>query len=242
MVAWHEVECSSYAADLPLWEELAVDADGRTLELGCGIGRVALHLARHGHEVLGVDTDPALVGALNRRAAEAGIPARALEADATVFELGESFELALAPMQLAQLLRGSAQRHAMLARVAAHLQPGGQLAVALVEPAQLPESDALGAASATSPPPDVRELDGWLYSSLPLAARSEDGRLCIQRLRQTVSPDGELAEEVDITELASLSAPRLAAEAREAGLRPAGVRAVPDTDWHIGSTVCILEK
>jgi tRNA G46 methylase TrmB len=45
---WHDVECGSYQADLPLWEELAQRAQGAVLELGCGTGRVALHLARRG--------------------------------------------------------------------------------------------------------------------------------------------------------------------------------------------------
>ena len=50
---WHEVECGSYAADLALWSELAAEVAGPVLELGCGTGRVALHLAAEGREVTG---------------------------------------------------------------------------------------------------------------------------------------------------------------------------------------------
>jgi SAM-dependent methyltransferase len=238
---WHDVECGSYAADLALWEELAERAQGPILELGCGAGRVALHLARLGHEVVGVDTEPALVAALNARAAQAGLPARAIVADAASFELSQRFDLALAPMQLVQILGGERRRRAMLARVGAHLRQGSRLAAALVEPRHLPEADWTADDNGSPPLPDVRELDGWIFSSLPVALRADGARLSVERLRQAVSPQGELSEEVDITALDPLSPERLGREAREAGLRPAGTRDVVPTDWHVGSTVVIME-
>jgi SAM-dependent methyltransferase len=240
-VVWHDVECASYAADLPLWEELAERAAGPILELGCGSGRVALHLARLGHEVLGVDTEPALVAALNARAEQARLPAGAIVAGAASFELERRFALALAPMQLVQILGGESARRAMLSRVAAHLDPGGILAAAVVESRHLPES-AWSAHEDDSPPlPDVREQDGWVFSSQPLALEVEGARVSVQRLRQAVSPLGELSEVVDITELDPLTPSQLAAEASDAGLRDTGTREVVATEWHVGSTVVLLE-
>ena len=58
-------------------------------------------------------------------------------------------------------------------------------------------------------------LDGWIFSSLPLAIRADDGPLRVNRLRQTVSPTGELSEEVDITSLDPLPPSTLEAEAAE---------------------------
>ena len=240
-VVWHDVECGSYAADLALWEELAERAADPILELGCGAGRVALHLARLGHEVVGIDTEPALVAALNARAEQERLAARAVAADAAGFDLGRRFGLALAPMQLVQILGGKRRRRAMLARVGAHLGPGGRLAVALVEPRHLPESDWTADDNGSPPLPDVRELDGWVFSSLPVALRADGARLSVERLRQAVSPQGELSEEVDITTFDPLSPEQLGSEARDAGLRPAGTRDVVPTDWHVGSTVVILE-
>jgi SAM-dependent methyltransferase len=237
---WHDVECGSYAADLPLWEELAATADGPILELGCGTGRVALRLARSGHEVVGVDIDRALVAELERRSRTDGIAPRAVVADAAVLDLGTRFALAIAPMQLVQLLPDDRRRAAMLARVAAHLDRGGLFAAAVVDPARLAPG-AAGDGNGSAPLPDVRELDGWLYSSLPLALARGDRGVRIERLRQTVSPGGELSEEVDITELAPLSPAELEVEARAAGLRPVGRREIPDTEWHVGSTVCSFE-
>ena len=128
---WHDVECGSYSADLALWETLAAETEGAVLDLGCGTGRVALHLARRGHEVLGLDIDPALIAALRRRGAE--LPLRTVLADARDFELEERVGLALAPMQTLQLLDDSEQRVACLRRVSDHLRPGGRFAAAILE-------------------------------------------------------------------------------------------------------------
>lgn len=233
-IIWHDVECGSYEADVPLWEELAAHAGGPVLELGCGTGRVALHLARRGHEVIGLDTDPGLITAFRDRAAAEGLPARAESGDARDFSLQQRFALVLAPMQLIQVLCGPAARMSCLRAVARHLRPGGMAALSLVE------GEATGSPF-SAPIPDVREQDGWVYSSLPLGVGTEDGALLVERLRQTVSPDGDLHEEPDRVRLQVLSADQLEREARAADLRTAGRRSIEATELHLGSTVVLLE-
>lgn len=231
-VIWHEVECGGYEADLPLWEELADEAGGPILDLGCGAGRVGLHLARKGHLLTGIDSDTALVAAFNERAR---VPASAVVADAQKFELDREFGLALAPMQLAQLFADAEERLRCLRCVTRHLKVGGLAAFAIVE--EMPT------AGDPSPPlPDVREVDGWVYSSLPLETIVGDGEIVVRRLRQTVSPDGELSDEVDEVRLRMVSASELEREAEAAGLQPIGRRAIPATDAHVGSTVVLLER
>jgi cyclopropane fatty-acyl-phospholipid synthase-like methyltransferase len=88
-VVWHDVECGGFAADLGLWEEIAANAGDPVLDLGCGTGRVALHLARHGHEVHGLDLEPALTEELARRGAETGEAVTAQAGDARDFALTE---------------------------------------------------------------------------------------------------------------------------------------------------------
>ncbi len=230
---WHDVECGSYAADLALWEELAGEVEGTVLDLGCGTGRVALHLARRGHEVLGLDLDPELIAALERRGA--GLPLRTVVADARDFELPAPVDLALAPMQTLQLLDDGEQRIACLERVSAHLRPGSRFAAAILE--EMPEPD-------DSPPPlpDVREVDGWVYSSLAVEAAVGDGEILIRRLRQTVSPDGELTEEDNEVRITTFPAAQLEAEAERAGLVPVARHAIAETDIHVGTTVVVLGK
>jgi SAM-dependent methyltransferase len=230
---WHDVECASYSADLRLWEELAAAADGPVLELGCGAGRVVLHLARRGHRAVGVDNDPALIAALDERAD--GLPARGFVADGRDFDLGERVALALAPMQFLQLLGSSAERISCMAAVSRHLPPGGLLAAAIVENLETPADPA-------PPVPDVREVDGWVYSSLPTAVVVGEGEIVLRRLRQIVSPGGELSDEENEIALRTFPADQLEVEAAAARLRPAGRRSIRATESHVGSVVVLLAK
>ena len=229
---WDEVEHGSYRADLPLWAELAAER-GPVLELGCGTGRVALHLARLGHEVWALDHDPELTRALRGRAADEGLAVRALEADVVSFELDAAFGLILAPMQLVQLL-DTAGRAALFERVRVHLAPDGLFGAALVDPPLAWDEQS------KRPLPDVRERDGWVFSSFPLAVRSDGQALVVERLRQAVSPAGELSEERHAVRIEVVHPQRLEDEARAAGLAPADRRPIPQTTEHVGSIVVLL--
>jgi SAM-dependent methyltransferase len=209
-----------------LWEELADEARGEILELGCGTGRVASHLLRRGHRVTGVDRESALLAALGDDG---------FLGDARDFDLDREFCLILAPMQLIQLFAGPDERLGCLRSVARHLAPGGLAAFAIVEAMPSP-------ADASPPLPDTREVDGWVYSSLPIETRVGGREIRVRRLRQTVSPAGELSEGLDEVVLQALDAATLEDEAGRAGLRPAGRRTVPATEAHVGSTVVLLER
>jgi SAM-dependent methyltransferase len=236
-VIWHDVECAIYDADLPLWRELADDADGEVLDLGSGTGRVALDLAARGIDVTAVDSDAALLKALASRARERDLRVKTQTADMRSLALGKNFALAFAAMQSFQLLGGAPGRHKALASTREHLDPGALLAIALANPLE-------GAApEVTLPPlPDVREEDGWVYSSTPVSVRGEaDGMIVIERLRQAVSPTGELSEVAAEIRLDALTAEQLATEAEPHGFKARVPQTVPETDLHVGSTVVLLE-
>jgi SAM-dependent methyltransferase len=234
-VIWHDVECASYAADLGVWRGLADERDGELLDIGCGTGRVALDLAAMGHDVTAIDSDPALVGALVTRARERGLHVRTSVADARSFELGRTVKLAIAPMQVVQLLGGEPGRAALLRHVRAHLEPGGLFAAALADPFEdFPEEESL------PPLPDVREEAGWVFSSTPVTMRPEGEGTAIDRLRQAVSPDGALTESMNTIVLDKLTPEQLEAEAAEL-FRVLPRRSVPETDGYVGSTVVVLE-
>jgi SAM-dependent methyltransferase len=234
-VVWHDVECGGYEADLGLWRELA--ADGRLVEIGCGTGRVALDLASRGHDVTALDCDAALVAALRERARSRGLSVDAAVADARSFRLPRrDFALFIAPMQVVQLMGGPDGRGAMLDCARAHLRAGGLLAAALADP-----FEGVPAEDAGPPLPDVREQDGWVFSSTPVAVRSEGDGTAIDRLRQAVSPSGELDESMATIVLDRLDADELEAEAAEAGFRASARRTVAATGDYVGSVVVVLE-
>ena len=232
-MAWHDVENGSYDADLFLWRELADAAHGPILDLGSGTGRVAADLVARGCEVVALDADPELLAVLADRT-----PAvETVEADARSFELGRTFALVLAPMQLAQILGGPDGRVAMLERVHAHLTPGGTFAAALTDLREVILDD-----TASPPLPDMLERDGWVFSSQPVSLAADDDGLRVERRRQAVAPSGEMEETMATIAFDFVSAARFEAEARTAGLEPVGRREIPETLDHFGSTVVVCRR
>jgi SAM-dependent methyltransferase len=236
-VVWHDVENGGYTADLPLWRELARDAEGPILDLGAGTGRVALDLAEAGHDVTALDTDRALLGELARRAGERGLDIACMAADARRLAPIGPFALVMAPMQFVQILGGASAREEMLAGAVACLRPGGILAAAISNLAE-----AVAAEDAAPPLPDVGERRGWIYSSLPLDVRPEPGGVAVEWLRQKVSPAGTLTEERHTQMLDSLDPAEFEREAARHGLIPEARHEVSQTPAYIGSTVVVCRR
>lgn len=64
-------------------------APASVLDAGCGTGRVAIELARHGIDVVGVDLDGSMLETARRRAPELDW----VEADLAVVDLGRTFDV-----------------------------------------------------------------------------------------------------------------------------------------------------
>lgn len=232
-VLWHDIECGAYDADLPLWRELAATAPGAVLDVGAGTGRVALDLAARGHTVVALDHDPSLLAALRERAGD--LPVTTVCADACDFSLDRTFALILAPMQTVQLLGGPAGRAAFLACARGHLQAGGLLAIALADAMEGFDADH------TEPPlPDMREVDGVVYASRPVAVRDEGDRVAIERIRETVDPSGRRSASGDVVRLDRVDPADVGREAAAAGLRAEDPRLVAATPEYVGSVVVML--
>ena len=236
VVVWHDIECGGYRQDLGVWLRLAREHGGPVLDVGAGTGRVTLELARAGVPVIALDADAALLDELSRRAA--GLPGevRTVHADARSFTLGERVPLIVVPMQTIQLLGGADGRRAFLERAAAALAPGGAVAIAIAERF---EEFIVGDGEA-GPMPDMREVDGVVYCSRPIAVRRDGPQYVLERVRETVDPAGRRDVAEDRIALDLLSAGTLEREAVAAGLPARGTATIAPTDEHIGSTVVIV--
>ncbi len=236
---WQEVEFGSYGADLALWTELADEAGGPVMELGAGAGRISLDLARDGHEVVAVERDGELVEALERSAEMSQTSVQVVRADLTApAEIQAPVRplLAIGPLHVIQLIDPSA-RPALLHRLRDVIEPGGRLALTVVDE----ESMMSARPSSRRILPDMRELDGWVYSSEPLWIQVGRDTLTVRRVRESVSPEGVLNRSVHDETLYRLPAETLEGEGERAGLRPGARRRISYGEGEADSLVVVLE-
>jgi SAM-dependent methyltransferase len=240
-VVWHDVECGAYVEDLPLWRSLAAEYGDPVLDVGAGTGRVTLDLARAGYRVTALDRDPDLLSALDARLGDnrriARVIYQTVVADAREFDLGERrFPLVIVPMQTIQLLGGPEGRASFLRCARRHLVTGGVLAVAIAEVLDLYEVvDGM-----PMPLPDVREIEGVVYSSQPTAVRADRGGFVLERRRETVGLAGEMTVEENVIRLDRLTMRGLEREGVAAGFERGGRAHVPATEDYSGSEVVVL--
>ena len=235
---WQEVEFGGYGADLPLWVELAEAAGGPVLELGAGAGRVALHLAGHGYDMIALERDPDLAAELERLAADRGVSVTTVTGDLDspdALRLPRPPHLAIGPLHVIQVLDAET-RPPLLARLLQLAAPGATVALTLVDESTLLSS---GAAS-TQILPDMREIEGWVYSSEPLWVQVGDQVLTVRRLRERVSPDGRMEREVHDEILHRVSPESLESQAADAGFLPIGRRSISSGEDEADSVVVLL--
>jgi SAM-dependent methyltransferase len=134
--ALYDYEYRRRRADVTFYRELAtkrLDGPGRILELGAGSGRVTIPLARDGHEVVALDQSKAMLGRLRSRTESLPSAVRArirvVEGELCTFRVpGPKFPLVIAAFNVLEHLYTRGELAACLARVLAHLAPGGAFA------------------------------------------------------------------------------------------------------------------
>jgi predicted RNA methylase len=236
---WQDVEFGSYGADLPVWVELAEETGGPVAELGAGVGRVSLHLAGHGHEVIAIERDLELLQELEKLAEERGVSISVIAADLAApaeMRLPVRPALVIGPLHVIQVL-DAADRPVLLARLRDVMAAGGTLALTLVDETTMLST---GAAS-TQILPDMREFDGWVYSSEPLWVQVGDRALTVRRLRESVSPEGRMERDIHDEILHRIDPETLEQEAADAGFTPKGRRGINSGESEADSTLVLLE-
>ncbi len=93
----------------------------RVLDAGCGTGRVAVELARRGHDVVGADNDASMLAV-----ARTYDGPRWVDADLATLALPDRFDLVVAAGNVMVFLAPGSEEQ-VVARLAEHLVPGGLL-------------------------------------------------------------------------------------------------------------------
>ena len=96
------------------------------LDAGCGTGRVAVELARRGHDIVGIDLDPAMLDLARSKAPDLRW-IRGDLADTTVTDTAggrRQFDAAVAAGNVMIFLERGTEA-AVVDNIAAHLRPGG---------------------------------------------------------------------------------------------------------------------
>jgi len=123
---------ASLGPDVDFYRTLAQETGGPVLELGCGTGRVLRALASDGVACTGLDGSPEMLDVL-RAKRPAGI--EFVEADMRSFDLGaQRFALIYSAFRAFQHLTEVEDQLRCLARVRAHLAPGGRFAFDVFKP------------------------------------------------------------------------------------------------------------
>jgi SAM-dependent methyltransferase len=208
--------------DLDLYLALAARADGPILELAVGTGRLAGPLAAAGHQVTGVDRDPAMLARARRRFETLGGQDRArltlVEADILGLRLDRvDYRLAFIALNSLLLLGSHEQQRLAFRTIADHLAPGGIAAVDV----WLPD------------PQDLVRFDGRIGLEYH-RPDPESGRLVVKSAAANYDPSSQHVELVTIYEegapgepairwlrtdqLRFLTADELRAAAEDAGL------------------------
>jgi len=103
------------------------------LDVGCGVGRWSLRLARGGNRVVGVDLSPTMIDVARESAAREGLDCDFRVADVTQLALGMQFDAIFAVTVLQHVVADD-QFDLALRNLAQHLKPGGAMVLLEVAP------------------------------------------------------------------------------------------------------------
>ncbi len=139
---------------------LAAPRATEVLDLGCGHRPRGARPRRRGHACTALDRDPELLEVLAARAERAGRRVRTVDADARDVRPRAEFDAGLRADAVRPAASAAPPSAPRCSAGAAHLRPGGTFAAAITTLEGESTDDDYG-----PPPPDMREVDDWVYSS-----------------------------------------------------------------------------
>jgi len=111
--------------DIPYWQAQIAKANGESLELACGTGRVLLELRAQGLNVEGLDASTGMLSYAAEKAKQRGLQVKLYQGDMRHFQLDKTFASIYIPANTLGHLYTRDDIEAHLASVKRHLQPQG---------------------------------------------------------------------------------------------------------------------
>lgn len=115
--------------DLRVYSGATVGAAGRTLEIGCGNGRLLLALVDQGVDIVGVDRSRRMLSELRAKASSRGLRALVCQMDARALAFPACFALVLCPYSIITYMAGEEDASRMFGEIRRVLVPGGRVVV-----------------------------------------------------------------------------------------------------------------
>jgi 2-polyprenyl-3-methyl-5-hydroxy-6-metoxy-1,4-benzoquinol methylase len=141
---YYDSENVGLIEDFPAYELLADRFGPPVLDIGCGTGRITLHLAEQGREVVGVDSSESMLIRARERAQQQGGSAGQIEwitGDMREIDLTRQFGVAIFSFSGFMHLLEHAEQLKTLRRIAMHLRPGGGVAIDVANPLPIFRAD-----------------------------------------------------------------------------------------------------
>ena len=113
--------------DVSFYAALAHRAGRRTLEIGCGNGRILLDLLRRAVDAIGVDASARMLSELQAKARTRSLDPLVCRMDARALGFRRRFDLVLCPYSLITYMADAGDAARMLREVRRVLKPGGRL-------------------------------------------------------------------------------------------------------------------
>jgi SAM-dependent methyltransferase len=116
-------------SDRFFFRELIERSGAPVLDVGCGTGRLLLDYLAQGVDIDGVDNSPEMIDLCRQKAAASGLAPNLFVQEMERLDLPRRYRTILVPSSSFQLLVDREQARQALDRLAAHLEPGGTLAL-----------------------------------------------------------------------------------------------------------------
>ena len=131
-----------FPQDVPFYQALVPAPIATVLELGCGTGRVTIPLASRCRFIHGIDLSAAMIALCHDKLKKANLTpekATVTEGDITNFDLGQRFDLIIAPFRVVQNLETDAELEGLFRCIGRHLAPGGTAVLNAFKPYYAPD-------------------------------------------------------------------------------------------------------